>query len=472
MHGPVSKTFQYLYFIRFSLLLWLFPVAFFALDSGVLSVSTTTLSRAIFVPEYLSGYLCVGFFVTATACVALITARTVVLNGVERFPPKTPDCVEHLITAHHACDEENKNLNKPPVWLENLLASKEARGERRAVLIALIPTGLTFLYLVGCGYFEEVPLQRIVPELILGFLMSAAFWYLVNALYYFAYERPNNLPPKTPLELGKNAARTILLPRRAFWLRMPGQGVLADGPPHTLEDIRTSLRRRGLRPLLLFLRVMHRALRVCTDAPHFSFLRALGALPVEKGNQSVAVAAHFAGNRAPEFWQFSAFGLLDVEDIHGAEADQDAQGFGVRLFVRLVLPAADAGNRRENLNSLLAFLDETAQFLPFAESRHVSRGGPLTGDLQDVAERVVVKARHRAEIGGEHVALPRIQLLNEVIDCLLDELLRGVFALCRALLVGRGARVALRRIFPVRRGVPVAGCAIAGGFGDVADSGC
>ena len=43
--SQLSRTLQYLYFMRFSLLLWLFPVFFAALDSGRVTLSTTTLSR-------------------------------------------------------------------------------------------------------------------------------------------------------------------------------------------------------------------------------------------------------------------------------------------------------------------------------------------------------------------------------------------------------------------------------------------
>ena len=60
---------------------------------------------------------------------------------------------------------------------------------------------------------------------------------------------------------------------------------------------------------------------------------------------------------------------------------------------------------------------------------------------------------HRAQIGGQRFALARLKLLDEVIHGLLDEQLRGVIALCGALLIGRIAAAPLRRIFPVRRGV-------------------
>ncbi len=62
------------------------------------------------------------------------------------------------------------------------------------------------------------------------------------------------------------------------------------------------------------------------------------------------------------------------------------------------------------------------------------------------------------------------KLLDEVVHGLLDKQLCGVVSLARALLIGRVAAVALRRIFPVRRGV-AAGCAIARGDGCTAE-GC
>ena len=60
---------------------------------------------------------------------------------------------------------------------------------------------------------------------------------------------------------------------------------------------------------------------------------------------------------------------------------------------------------------------------------------------------------HRRQISGQCFALARFKLPDEKVHGLLDELLCGVVLLCGALLVGRFARVAERRIFPVRRGV-------------------
>ena len=69
---------------------------------------------------------------------------------------------------------------------------------------------------------------------------------------------------------------------------------------------------------------------------------------------------------------------------------------------------------------------------------------------------------HCVQVRGESFALACLKLLDEVIHRLLDEQLRGVVALCGALLVGGIAAIAERRIFPVRCGVAAAGCAVAG----------
>lgn len=237
MYGRLSKSLQYLYFMRFGLLLWLFPLVFCLLDSGCLSISTRTLSRGIFVPEYISGYLCVAFFVIGTGCVALITARAVVINGVQRFSAKSPKCVEEVLRDHVGCLKENTCLTGPPAWLENLLANAKSHKETVALLIALLPSAVTFLYLLDCGTFERVPTHKILGGLFFGTLMAAAFWYVVNALYYFAYAPPPGAAGV--VELGENAARTILLPRRWFWLLAPGKKLA--GASRTLEDIETTL---------------------------------------------------------------------------------------------------------------------------------------------------------------------------------------------------------------------------------------
>ena len=230
--SQLSRTLQYLYFMRFSLLLWLFPFVFAALDSGRFVFSTTTLSRGIFVPEYVDGYLCVGFFVIASGCIALVTARTTVINGIERFTSKPlGDEVDPK------CAAANKQVNMPPRWITSLLVDSDTRGESWAIVVAMIPTLLTFLYLVGCGTFEAVPFSKVIGGLALGAVIAALFWYVLNAWYYLAYRHPREIKSGEQVVLGRNAARTILLPRAWFGLRRPGSSL--DDKNSTLEDIKT-----------------------------------------------------------------------------------------------------------------------------------------------------------------------------------------------------------------------------------------
>ena len=253
--SQLSRTLQYLYFMRFSLLIWIFPVLFAALDSGRLTFSTTTLSRGIFVPEYASGYLCVAFFVMTTGCVALITARTTVIHGAERFTAACPECVDDLLEQHDAdCAAANRDINQPPQWLTWLLANPEARGEGRAVAIAMIPSLLTFLYLIGCGTFEDVTLGQILRGLAAGTVIAAAFWYVLNAWYYLAYRRPEDPAPGDPAVLGKNTARTILLPRAWYGLRRPGTAIDDNHP--TLEDIKPRMRPNALERVPRFVQAL------------------------------------------------------------------------------------------------------------------------------------------------------------------------------------------------------------------------
>jgi hypothetical protein len=107
-----SRTLQYLYFLRFSLIAWLFPPVIALAERGLLSFSARTLTRGIFAPEFGSGYLCVAFYLIASGYVALATARTAFINGKERF----------------AVDPTN--------WLVKLLANDAAQGEAPVFLLS------------------------------------------------------------------------------------------------------------------------------------------------------------------------------------------------------------------------------------------------------------------------------------------------------------------------------------------------
>ena len=82
-----------------------------------------------------------------------------------------------------------------------------------------------------------------------------------------------------------------------------------------------------------------------------------------------------------------------------------------------------ADDRRENLNTFLALLHKPAKLVPCTNARYSGGGRALSGDLQNVPERIGMETRHRAEIRGQSLALARLKLLNEVVHGLLDELL-------------------------------------------------
>ena len=110
----------------------------------------------------------------------------------------------------------------------------------------------------------------------------------------------------------------------------------------------------------------------------------------EKGNQPVAVLAHFAGDVVLELRQVCAFGLADVEDVNGAEANQHGRGLRVLIRARLLLcrvsPAPMADHRRENLDALLALLHKSAQLVPCADARNARGRRALSRNGKNVAE--------------------------------------------------------------------------------------
>ena len=78
--------------------------------------------------------------------------------------------------------------------------------------------------------------------------------------------------------------------------------------------------------------------------------------------------ADFAGNVVLELWKLRAFGLLHVENVDGAEADQHRRGLCVVIMcavaVGVVSLVALSNHRGENLNTLFAAFHKPAQLLP------------------------------------------------------------------------------------------------------------
>src|SRR5215472_15058484 len=94
----VLNWIRYLYFLRFSLMLWMFALALMFLNM----TSAKTLTSGIFVPEYDSGYICLSFFLVSQGFVALIIARLIAINGPDRFGDQAPPLLRRLLSNDEA----------------------------------------------------------------------------------------------------------------------------------------------------------------------------------------------------------------------------------------------------------------------------------------------------------------------------------------------------------------------------------
>ncbi len=189
---------RYLYFMRYSLLLWIFPI----LLVGANHFLARPLISGLLVPEYFQGYLCVAFFLVSTGFVALIAARAVVINGPARF-------------GSAGKDEERPQL------LKTLLVNDHAQWEWMTLLGSQIWSAFVFWYLYSYGVTQGVDPVQILLGLFSGSAVAVYLWYVANAWYYLTYDPPPVYAVLSQTELGRNAARTILFPRAWFGLNTP-----------------------------------------------------------------------------------------------------------------------------------------------------------------------------------------------------------------------------------------------------------
>jgi hypothetical protein len=270
------RVVRYLYFLRFSLILWLFAVVLIGMN-----MLNETLTSGILVPEFPQEYLCVGFFLVSAGFAALICARVTLINGPERWT----DCPEEVklpapdegeaapAKAVPAKTEPAKTAQEqPPAFLKTLLVNDRGEWEWVALFISLAPSLLVFVYLAWYGNSQGVAVIDIVAGLLGGLLLAVIVWCVVNVWYYLTYDAPVKPPPAADtnsaiapaqtqdvpkVELGTNAARTLLFPRALFRLPAPGQPLARN----RIEGAETILQRdsldRLIRPLTnLFISVV------------------------------------------------------------------------------------------------------------------------------------------------------------------------------------------------------------------------
>lgn len=192
--------FQYIYYQRFALLLWLALPALAFFDRPR---NPSALIHAIFTPEYPGQFLACFFFATSCSMNALLLARIVCINGSERFPSPGA-AVPHLLTSWLGYGDPNPAVPGGYFY-----------SDRRALIVMLaaqVPNVYLFYRLFENSYLGDVRFSTQLPWLvvgsIVGFTLALFFWWLVSILYYWSY----------PYSTFKRPARTLLFPRWCFGL--------------------------------------------------------------------------------------------------------------------------------------------------------------------------------------------------------------------------------------------------------------
>jgi len=192
-HRVLLYGLGYLYFLRFSLALWLFAPFLCCLN-----YKDQSLTSGILVSEFLPQYLCIGFCLVTAGLASLVMMRIVLINGNERWGQKTPQL------------------------LRAFFANDCGRFENLAVLFSQLPNLIVGWYLLALGIREGVAPATIWGGLLVGAAMALGAWWLANSWYYLHFRVPDAFSTLPNYILGKNAARTVLLPRWCFHLNRAG----------------------------------------------------------------------------------------------------------------------------------------------------------------------------------------------------------------------------------------------------------
>jgi hypothetical protein len=190
----ISAWIQYLYFLRFSILSWLFLPLLILLDHlGY----TTTITRAFMAPDSPWQAFHIAFFTVSLEMAVLVTARNSCMNGAERFQSPPPPSLSWLFGS-----------SKPPaVWW--------------SLTLAQIPSVITLCYVAHITLIEgeagfSIPFVSYHSSRVIwlyfgiGILTALFFWYAVSLFYHWTYTEPLGN------DAGPNGAKPLIFPQKFF----------------------------------------------------------------------------------------------------------------------------------------------------------------------------------------------------------------------------------------------------------------
>lgn len=172
---------QYVYFLRFSLLLLFAGPGLMLADNS----SFNSLTRGFFVPAKSYDFIGEVFFLMSAGVIALVTGRLVVLNGRKRFGVE------------------------PPALLAALLGASTDRAAGWMFALYQLPGVCVLAYLLYTSHKENAlyPVWAALLMSLVGACLGLAFWASLSILYYWTADDRTGIP-----------ARTIVLPRSTFGL--------------------------------------------------------------------------------------------------------------------------------------------------------------------------------------------------------------------------------------------------------------
>ncbi len=193
--NALRQFFSYLYFLRFSLALWLSLPGLL-----LLNYSLPSLAHGIFALERPTHFFYAGFFVTIAGCVALVNARITCAYGEQRFGIAPPEAL---------------NVTEDMRW--------------KTFVLSQTPGFVVLAAVCAISIYEASTLKVVKDGLALlaGIATALAIWILISTFYYWTHRQPEAVADSTghPIDLAPNSCSptAFLVPgvqKLSFLLRL------------------------------------------------------------------------------------------------------------------------------------------------------------------------------------------------------------------------------------------------------------